>query len=136
MSKTYATLGELKTGNFIMIDGEPCKIVSISKAKTGKHGSAKANVVAISLLTGSKKTFVAPVDTRVEVPIIEKRVGQVLAVTGDTIQLMDMESYDTFEVPMPEEEELRSKIEPGVEVEYWVLPPGVYKIMRIRGGSK
>ena len=136
MSKTYATLGELKTGNFIMIDGEPCKIVSISKAKTGKHGSAKANVVAISLLTGAKKTFVAPVDTRVEVPIVEKRVGQVLAVTDDSIQLMDMESYDTFEVPIPEDEDLKNKIEPGVEVEYWVLPPGVYKIMRIRGGSK
>jgi len=136
VSKTYATLGELKTGNFIMIDGEPCKIVSISKAKTGKHGSAKANVVAISLLTGAKKTFVAPVDTRVEVPIVEKRVGQVLAVTDDSIQLMDMESYDTFEVPIPEDEDLKNKIEPGVEVEYWVLPPGVYKIMRIRGGSK
>ena len=136
MSKTYATLGELKVGNFIMIDGEPCKIVSISKAKTGKHGSAKANVVAISLITGSKKTFVAPVDTRVEVPIIEKRIGQVLAVTGDSVQLMDMESYDTFEVPLPEEEELRSKLEPGVEVEYWILPPNVYKIMRVRGGGK
>ncbi|ALU11649.1 translation initiation factor IF-5A [Ignicoccus islandicus DSM 13165] len=136
MSKTYATLGELKVGNFIMIDGEPCKIVSISKAKTGKHGSAKANVVAISLLSGSKKTLVAPVDTRVEVPIIEKRVGQVLAVTGDSVQLMDMESYDTFEVPLPEEEEIKSKLEPGVEVEYWILPPNVYKIMRIRGGGK
>ncbi len=135
MSKTYATLGELKVGNFIMIDGEPCKIVSISKAKTGKHGSAKANVVAISLISGSKKTLVAPVDTRVEVPIIEKRISQVLAITGDSVQLMDMENYDTFEVPLPEDEELRSKLEPGVEVEYWILPPNVYKIMRIRGGK-
>jgi translation initiation factor 5A len=75
------------------------------------------------------------VDTRVEVPIIEKRVGQVLAITGDSVQLMDMENFDTFEVPLPEEEEIKSKLEPGVEVEYWVMPPGVYKIMRIRGGK-
>ena len=133
MSKTYATLGELKQGNFIMIDGEPCKIVSITKAKTGKHGSAKANVVAISLISGAKKTLVAPVDTRVEVPIIEERVGQVLAITGDTVQLMDMENYETCEVPLPEDEELRSKLQAGVEVEYWIMPPDVYKIMRIRG---
>ncbi len=136
MSKTYATLGELKVGSFIMIDNEPCKIVEMSKAKTGKHGSAKAHVVAISLISGAKKTLTAPVDARVEVPIIEKRVGQVLAITGDSVQIMDMETYDTFEVPLPEEEELKSKLEPGVEVEYWVMPPGVYKIMRIRGGGK
>ncbi len=121
MSKTYATLGELKPGNFIIIDGEPCKIVEMSKAKTGKHGSAKAHVVAISLFTGSKKTLVAPVDQRVEVPIIEKRVGQVIADMGDMIQIMDMETFDTFEVEKPEDEKLREKLKPGVEVEYWVV---------------
>ncbi|MEM1649279.1 MAG: translation initiation factor IF-5A, partial [Sulfolobales archaeon] len=75
MSITYAELGELKEGSFIVIDGEPCRIVEITKAKTGKHGSAKAHVVAISILSGTRKTLVAPVDTRVEVPIIDKRTG-------------------------------------------------------------
>ncbi len=79
MSVNYATLGELKKGSYIVIDGEPCRIVEITKAKTGKHGSAKAHVVAIGVFSGQKKTFVAPVDTRVQVPIIEKRLAQVLA---------------------------------------------------------
>jgi len=122
VSKTYTTLGDLKPGNFIIIDNEPCKIVEMSKAKTGKHGSAKAHVVAIGLFSKSKKTLVAPVDQQVEVPIIEKRVGQVIADMGDMIQLMDMETYETFEVEKELiDEKIRDKVQPGVEVEYWVI---------------
>ncbi|HDJ84127.1 MAG TPA: translation initiation factor IF-5A [Desulfurococcaceae archaeon] len=133
MSKTYATLGDLKPGNYIIIDGEPCKIVEMSKAKTGKHGSAKAHVVAIGLFSGSKKTLVAPVDTRVEVPIIDKRTGQIIADMGDSVQVMDMETYDTFEVEKPSDPELSGKLKPGVEVEYWVVM-GRRFIVRTRGG--
>ncbi|HIP65753.1 MAG TPA: translation initiation factor IF-5A [Pyrodictium sp.] len=131
MSVTYATLGELKVGSYIVIDGEPCRIVEMSKAKTGKHGSAKAHVVAVCMFSGNKKTLVAPVDTRVEVPIIEKRLGQVLADTGDTVQVMDLETYDTFEIEKPKDQQLASKLEPGVEVEYWVVM-GKRMIMKVR----
>lgn len=131
MSVTYATLGELKVGSYIVIDGEPCRIVEMSKAKTGKHGSAKAHVVAVCMFSGNKKTLVAPVDTRVEVPIIEKRIGQVLADTGDTVQVMDLETYDTFEIEKPKDQQLASKLEPGAEVEYWVVM-GKRMIMKVR----
>ena len=131
MSVTYATLGELKVGSYIVIDGEPCRIVEMSKAKTGKHGSAKAHVVAVCMFSGNKKTLVAPVDTRVEVPMIEKRIGQVLADTGDTVQIMDLETYDTFEIEKPKDQQLASKLEPGVEVEYWVIM-GRRMIMKVR----
>ena len=136
MSTMYAELGSLRVGSFIVIDGEPCRIVEMSKAKTGKHGSAKAHVVAIGIFTGTKRTLVAPVSQRVEVPIINKRTAQVLAVTGDTVQLMDLETYETFEVEIPKEEEIRSKLGPGVEVEYWEVM-GRRKIMRVlKGASK
>lgn len=131
LSVTYATLGELKVGSYIVIDGEPCRIVEMSKAKTGKHGSAKAHVVAVCMFSGNKKTLVAPVDTRVEVPIIEKRLGQVLADTGDTVQVMDLETYDTFEIEKPKDQQLASKLEPGVEIEYWVVM-GKRMIMKVR----
>ncbi|MCD6428572.1 MAG: translation initiation factor IF-5A [Desulfurococcales archaeon] len=135
MSTMYAELGSLKPGSFIVIDGEPCRIVEMSKAKTGKHGSAKAHVVAIGIFSGSKKTLVAPVDQRVEVPIIDKRTAQVIAITGDTLQLMDLETYETFEVDMPKEEEIRSKLAPGAEVEYWEVM-GRRKIMRVLKGGQ
>lgn len=131
MSITYAELGELREGSYIVIDGEPCKIVEMSKAKTGKHGSAKVHIVAIGMFTGSRKTLVAPSDQRVEVPIIEKRSAQVLAITGNTVQLMDLENYETFEVDMPENKSLASKLTPGSEVEYWVIM-GRRKIIRVK----
>lgn len=134
MSVTYATLGELRPGSYIVIEGEPCRIVEMSKAKTGKHGSAKAHVVAVCLFSGNKRTLTAPVDTRVEVPIIDKRVGQVIADMGDMVQIMDMETFETFEVEKPKDEELASKLQPGVEVEYWVVM-GRYMIMKVRGAK-
>jgi translation initiation factor 5A len=132
MSVTFAELGDLKEGSFVVIDGEPCRIVEISKAKTGKHGSAKAHVVAISLFTGARKTMVAPVDTRVEVPIIDKRIGQIIALTGSTVQIMDSETYETFELSLPTDQELVKRLSPGKEVEYWVVM-GRRIIMNVRG---
>lgn len=119
MSINYVSLGDVKVGTYIIIDGEPCRVVEISRAKTGKHGSAKAHVVAIGLFSGSKKTLTAPVDQRVESPIIEKRVGQILADLGNTFQVMDMETFETYEVEKPTDPQLLDKIKPGLQVEYW-----------------
>lgn len=130
MSVEYAELGDLREGSYIVIDGEPCRIVEISKAKTGKHGSAKVHVVAIGIFSGSRKSLVAPADQRVEVPIISKRTGHVIAVTGGKVQVMDMETYETFELDMPSDPEVASKISTGSEVEYWEVM-GVKKIMRV-----
>jgi len=132
MSKVYATLGDLKPGNFIVIDNEPCRIVEITKAKTGKHGSAKAHVIAVSLITGSKKTIIAPTDQQVEVPVIEKKVGQIINIREDTVQIMDMETYEVFEVKKDfVDEKVRDKISTGSEVEYWLVMGQIF-VMRTR----
>jgi translation initiation factor 5A len=125
-------IGSLKIGHYVIIDGEPCKIVEMEKSKPGKHGAAKARIVAISVTTGTKKNLLGSVDGRVEVPMIEKKTGQVLAFVGTNVQVMDMESYETFETPIPEEEEIKAKLAPGVEVEYWQML-GQNKIMRTKG---
>jgi len=125
-------VGSVKIGQYIVVDGEPCRVVEYEKSKPGKHGAAKARIVAISVTTGSKKNVVSPVDARIEIPMIEKRTAQVIAIMGNTVQLMDMQSYETFETPMPEEEELKSKLSQGAEVEYWQML-GQNKIMRIKG---
>jgi len=115
----YGELGDLKEGNYVVIDGEPCRVVEVSRAKTGKHGSAKVHLVAIGMFTGSRKTIVGPTDQRVEIPIINKRYAQVIALLGDKVQLMDLETFETFEIDMPREDDIRAKLSPGVEVEYW-----------------
>lgn len=119
MAIEYAELGDLKEGSYVVIDGEPCRVVEVSKAKTGKHGSAKVHIVAVGLFTSSRKTLVGPSDQRVEIPIINKRYAQVIAVLGDRVQIMDTETFETFEVDMPKDDAIRSKLAPGVEVEYW-----------------
>ncbi len=124
-------LGSVKEGSYIVLDGEPCRVVQVDKSKPGKHGSAKVRLVAISIFTGSKKSYVGPADSRIEVPIIEKRSGQVLAVTPDMIQVMDLQTFETFEAESIEED-IKDKIKPGVEVEYWKVL-GKTKIVRVKG---
>jgi translation initiation factor 5A len=64
--------------------------------------------------------------------MIEKKTAQVLAFLGPNVQLMDMQSYETFETPIPEDEEIKAKLAAGVEVEYWQML-GQNKIMRTKG---
>jgi len=125
-------LGSLKAGSYVLIDGEPCRIVEMTKSKPGKHGSAKARVVAIGVFDGVKRSFVKPVSAQVEVPMIEKRGGQVIATLPSTLQVMDLETYEIFETPFPEDEKLRDKITQGAEIEYWQIL-GRRKIVRVKG---
>jgi translation initiation factor 5A len=122
-------IGSLKIGQYIMIDDEPCRIVEYEKSKPGKHGAAKARIVGIGIFTGQKRSIVSPVDAKVEVPVIEKRTGQIISILGDTLQLMDLETYETLEAPIPEEEELRGALTSGLEVEYWRIL-GKIKVVR------
>src|SRR4030067_2088217 len=114
-------VGSLRVGGYMIIDNEPCRIVDIAKSKPGKHGSAKARIVAIGVFDGQKRQFVKPVDLGAEVPIIDKRPGQVFAVTPTGIQIMDLETYEYFDAPFPQEEELKVKLAQGVALEYWKI---------------
>lgn len=125
-------VGSLRVGSYIIIDDEPCKIVSYSKSKPGKHGAAKARIVAISVFNEAKKTIVKPVSAQVDVPMIEKKTGQVIALLPSVIQLMDLETYEMIDAPYPEDENLKSKINSGVEVEYWQIL-GRTRITRTKG---
>ena len=125
-------VGSLRVGSYILIDDEPCKIVSYSKSKPGKHGAAKARIVAIGVFDESKKTIVKPVSAQVDVPIIDKKTGQVIALLPSAVQLMDLETYEMTEAPYPEDEELKSKLDSGVEVEYWQIL-GRTRITRTKG---
>jgi len=132
MAYRIGRVGELKVGSYAVIDGEPCQILSIQKSKPGKHGSAKFRCIAVSLLDGSKKSFVSPVDATIEIPIVDKRRGQIVSITPDYVQLMDLETYEVFEVPQPSDEELKSRLEVGREVEYWNIM-GHRKLVRVKG---
>lgn len=124
-------MGTLKVGSYIIIQDAPCRILDYTKSKPGKHGSAKARIVALGVFDESKRTLVKPVSAQVEVPLIDKRSGQVIALLPTGVQIMDLESYETFEAPLPDGK-IRSKLASGLEVEYWNIL-GRTKIMRTKG---
>jgi len=127
--KEMAAVRELKVGRYVLIDEEPCKIQSISTSKPGKHGEAKAKIDAVGIFDEQKRTIVHPVKHKVGVPIIDKRSAQILALMGaDVVQLMDMETYETFEMPIPED--LKGQLEPGKEILY-LQAMGKRKITRV-----
>jgi len=123
-------VGDLKIGSYVIVEDVPCRIVEITKSKPGKHGAAKARVVAIGVFDSLKRSFVKPVDAKVDMPMIEKRTGQLLAILPNSLQLMDLETYEVFEAPLPDDE-LRPRLNEGVEVEYWSIL-GRTKVMRVK----
>ena len=124
-------VGSLRVGGYMLIDNEPCRIVDIAKSKPGKHGAAKARIVAIGVFDGQKRQFVKPVDSNAEIPIIDKRPGQVFALNPNGIQIMDLETYEYVDAPFPEEEDLKAKLVAGAEIEYWKIM-GRIKITRVK----
>jgi translation initiation factor 5A len=114
--KQLAEVRTLRVNRYMIIDDEPCKIMSISTSKPGKHGEAKARIEAIGVFDNQKRSIVHPVKHKVGVPIIDKRNAQIVAIMGDNVQLMDLDTYETFEMRIPEE--YKGKLEPGKEISY------------------
>jgi len=114
--KQLAEVRTLKVNRYIIINDEPCKIMSMSTSKPGKHGEAKARIEAIGIFDGQKRSIVHPVKHKVQVPMIDKRSAQVLSLMGDTVQLMDLDTYETFELPIPDE--YKGQLQPGKEIQY------------------
>ncbi|MCH8975248.1 MAG: translation initiation factor IF-5A [Thaumarchaeota archaeon] len=136
MSKP-ADLGSLKIGSYILLPvsdqptGEPCRISEYDTSKPGKHGSAKARIVGVGVFDNQKRPHVGPVSMQIHVPLIDKRTGQVISMSGDITQIMDSETFETIDVTMIDDE-IKGKIENGQNVEYWKVM-GRTKIMRIKG---
>lgn len=116
MAWTQQEVRELKEGRYMLIDEEPCRILSIQMSKPGKHGEAKARIDAVGLFDGSKRSVVFPVKHKVQVPLIGKRQAQVLSLTDTEVQLMDLETYETFSMPL--DAELKGTLAPGTDIQY------------------
>jgi translation initiation factor 5A len=129
MVTTRSSMKNLQPGKYCIIDDEPCRVLSVTTSVPGKHGGAKARLEAVGIFDNRRRSVVKPADTEVEIPIVEKKVGQLVAIAGETAQVMDMETYETFDAPIPEE--LKGKVVQGQEVVYWILM-GRKMIMQIK----
>jgi translation initiation factor 5A len=115
MDVIYGTGKDLKVGKYVVIDNLPCRVVELDVSKPGKHGAAKMRVTGIGIFNGEKKVLLIPADAEVVIPVIKKITGQIISVVGETAQIMNKETYEVFEVSVPEE--LKDKIQEGKEVE-------------------
>lgn len=117
MDTKQTTAGSLKQGSSVVFDGIACVVKRVDKGKTGKHGSAKCRIEAVGMINGEKIIKVMPASAKVDVPIIDKKNAQVLSIQGETANVMDMESYETFDIKIPEE--LKGQVVEGCQVVYW-----------------
>jgi len=114
MATKQVEVRDLDEGSYVMIDEVACKIDAYSTAKPGKHGSAKARVEATGVFDGKKRSLSQPVDAKIRVPIINRKQGQVVSTEGDEAQVMDLETYETFTLALPDGTDLA----PDDEIEY------------------
>jgi translation initiation factor 5A len=110
--------GKLREGSFVMIDGEPCEVRSVSKSSPGKHGSAKAKIKARGLFDDKDRHITKPGDAMMMSPDLDKKVGQIVSKESETVaQVMDMDSYETEEMQLPEDLDVSE----GDKIDFWVV---------------
>jgi len=107
----YEEARNLKINRYVLIDNEACKVIAIDHSKPGKHGEAKYRIEGIGIFDDRRRSFIVPASHKVEVPIVDKNTAQVLNVTKDTIQLMDMKTFEVFEVSKPTDMDIQSNTE-------------------------
>jgi translation initiation factor 5A len=112
-----SSVASLRSGSYVVIEGVACKVNKIETSRPGKHGHAKCRVDASSLLDGNRKVIVLPGHDKIDVPIIDKKLAQVLSINGNVANVMDEENYETFDLKIPED--LKDKVVEGVSVIFW-----------------
>jgi len=119
MSTKLVSVGTLQKGNYVIIDGSACKVTDVQVSRPGKHGHAKVRLSGVGLIDEKKRVIVMPGHDNIEVPVIDKRTAQVLSVSGATANVMDAETYETFDMAIPEE--LKADCVAGCNMLYWVI---------------
>ena len=113
-----------------MVDDEPCQIKSTERSKSGKHGHAKVRVVCVGMFDNNKRSLTFPSGSMVNIPEIVKGNAQINFIEDISINIMDLESYESLDVDWPQDEELKKKLKElqanpdkisTAQVEYWQL---------------
>jgi len=118
--------GTLREGGYIMMGDTPCIITSFEMSKTSGRGVARARIEGQSILSGRKIVELFSSADNAQVPIVEKKNAQVLSISGDNANVMDSESFETFDLKIPEE--LKDQVKEGDTVLYWVVMD--HKVLR------
>jgi len=130
--KKSVVVGGLTRGSYVIIEGVASRVTGTQTSRPGKHGHAKVRLEAVGLIDGKKRVIVAPGHDHIDAPIIEKKTAQVLSISGDAANVMDSETYETFDLKIPED--LKGQVVEGVNVLYWEVLDS--KVMKQVKGSE
>lgn len=116
----YVSFNKIRKNDVICVDGRPCKIVSMSTAKPGKHGAAKAMMDTLDIFTGKKTLFSCGTTDNVQVPEVKKQNFQVVNIDDEGyLSLFDPNAKDMKEDIVIKDnkylDELMSKLEEAEE---------------------
>ena len=126
---------DLKVGSYIILEGAACKITDIQISRPAKHGHAKLRIEGMGIIDDRRRIILMPAHDNIEVPIIEKKSAQVLSVHGSMANVMDAETYETFDLQIPDE--LKDSCIPNVSILYWkVLEDKIMKQIKGEGSSE
>ena len=117
--KKQVSVGSLQKGNYVIIEGVASRVSGTQTSRPGKHGHAKVRLEAVGLIDGKKRIIVMPGHDSIDVPIIEKKTAQVLSLSGNMANVMDSETFETFDLEIPEE--LKGQVVEGGSVLYWLI---------------
>jgi translation initiation factor 5A len=119
MSTKPISVGTLKKGSYVVIEGAACVVQDTQTSRPGKHGHAKVRFTAIGIIDNKKRDLVMPGHDNIDSPIIEKKSAQVLSIQANKANVMDSGTYETFDLEIPDE--LKEECVAGCEVLYWQI---------------
>ncbi len=61
--------------------------------------------------------FVISGHEKLDCPMINKRKGQILSINEENASIMDLESFETIDILIPEG--LKKELKDGDQIEYW-----------------
>lgn len=109
--------GCLKMGSLVMIKGHPCKVVSFSTAKTGKHGAAKAMVTGIDIFSSNKYECTFSTGENVDAPVVQRKEYTLNFVDDEGfMSLMTEQGEMKEDLKLPEEEWLKDVVTKAREI--------------------
>jgi len=107
----------VKKGDYIMLEDEPCEVRKTKKSAPGKHGHAKYRIQARGVFDDKTRTITKPGDKMLMSPDVQKKIGQIVSQDGSIAQVMDMDTYETEEMELPDD----LNVNEGEEIRYWVI---------------
>jgi translation initiation factor 5A len=109
----------IQKGKYLIMEGAACIVSDVQISRPGKHGHSKVRISGVGIIDDKKRVVVMPGHDNVEVPIIEKKTAQVLSISEDNANVMDSESFETFDLKIPPE--LKEGCVEGCSVVYWTI---------------